>query len=106
MTSVSLSRSVLAGLFVLLCGVSPAWSQQPTPPKPTKDVSKLVSGEYALDKSHANIIFKFNLFGFSTYYGRFNTLDAKLNSDTKQPEKSSVEVTIDASSIVTNNEEL
>ncbi len=107
MMVLSLSRSVLAGLFVLFCVASPAWSQPaPAPAKPTKDVSKLVAGEYTLDKGHANVIFKINHIGFSTYYGRFNTLDAKLNLDTKQPEKSTVEVTIDASSIDTNNEKL
>lgn len=105
MTSL-LSRSVLAGLFVLLCA-SPAWSETaPAPAGPTKDVSKLMAGDYALDKSHANVVFKINHIGFSTYYGRFNTLDGKLHLDTAQPGKSIVEVTIDTASIDTNNEKL
>ncbi|MBY0428971.1 MAG: YceI family protein [Alphaproteobacteria bacterium] len=107
MKTALLSRSVLAGLLVLFCNAAPAFAQQPPmPPKPTTDVSKLMAGEYVLDKTHANVIFKINHLGFSTYYGRFNALDAKLNLDTKQPEKSSVEVTVDVSSVDTNNAKL
>lgn len=106
MTSALLARSVLAGLFVLFCGVAPAWSQAPSSLPGGKDISKLSSGEYALDKSHANIVFKINHLGFSNYIGRFNSFDAKLNFDAKAPEKSMLEVTIDTSSIDTNHEKL
>lgn len=108
-TSVSLSRSVLAGLFVMLCSAAPVLAETspaPTPAAPTRDVSKLVSGEYALDKSHANVIFKINHIGFSNYIGRFNNFDGKLNFDAKAPEKSSVDMTIDVTSIDTNHQKL
>lgn len=100
-----LIRSLLVGLFVLGVGTSPAWAQG-APPAPTKDLSKITSGVYTLDKSHANVVFKISHLGYSNYIGRFNNLDAKLNFDAKAPEKSSIEVTVDAASIDTNHEKL
>lgn len=105
MTSALLTRSVLVGLFVLFCGIAPAWSQPPSLPG-TKDFSKITSGEYTLDKSHANVVFKINHLGFSNYIGRFNHFDAKLNFDAAAPEKSKLDVTIDVNSIDTNHEKL
>lgn len=104
MTSSLLTRSLLAGLFVLIAGITPAWSQAPA--GATKDLSKIASGAYALDKSHANIVFKINHLGYSNYVGRFNAFDAKLNFDAKSPDKSTIEVTVDTSSIDTNHEKL
>lgn len=98
------SRTLLAGLIIGLAVVSPAIAE--TPALPGKDFSKAPAGVYALDKSHASLLFKISHVGFSMYHGRFNNFDARLNFDPKAPEKSTVEATIDTSSIDTNNAKL
>lgn len=101
------SRSLLAGLVILMAAASPAMAETATPPAAIgKDFSKLAAGVYTLDKSHASLLFKINHMGYSMYHGRFDNLDARLNFDPKAPEKSTIEATIDTGSINTNNEKL
>lgn len=97
------SRSLLAGLLIALCGISPTMAQAPTV---TKDLAKTSAGIYTLDKSHVSVLFKISHLGFSMYHGRFNAIDGKLNFDPKFPEKSVVDITIDTGSVDTNNEKL
>ncbi len=66
------------------------------------DPAKLEGGQFAVDKTHARIIFSFSHFGVSTSYGQFTDLDAKLNFDAKAPAKSAVEVAINMDGISTN----
>jgi polyisoprenoid-binding protein YceI len=70
------------------------------------DVKLAAPGAYTLDKGHANVVFSVNHLGYSGYIGRFNGLDASLQFDPKNPEKSELSVTIDAASIDTNHAEL
>lgn len=72
----------------------------------TSDASSLTSGNYVLDKNHASLLFRINHLGFSMYHGRFNSFDAKLSFDSREPEKSVVEATIDVGSVDTNHEKL
>ncbi len=44
--------------------------------------------------------------GFSTYYGFFGDLDAKLDYDPKSPAKSTLEATINLNGLVTNDAKL
>lgn len=96
-------RMLAAGLFIAALGFQPVLAQEVPS---SKDYGKVSSGVYALDKSHASVVFKINHMGFSLYQGRFNNLDAKLNFDSKVPEKSVIEATIDVNSIDTNNAKL
>lgn len=64
------------------------------------------SGTYTLDTSHANVIFNLSHMGYSRYYGRFNALDGTLQYEANAPEKSKIAVTVDVSSIDTNNAKL
>ena len=73
---------------------------------PTTDLTKLESGQFALDKNHAKIIFSISHFGFSTYYGLFSAFDATLDFDAKAPTNSSVSVTVDLNGIDTTNPKL
>jgi polyisoprenoid-binding protein YceI len=70
---------------------------------PTFDRTLIPAGKYTIDTKHANIIWKISHLGFSQYAGRFNTFTGELNFDSKQPEKSSVSVSIDPKSVDTNN---
>lgn len=72
----------------------------------SKDLNKVSSGVYVLDKAHASVLFRINHLGFSNYHGRFDVLDATLNFDAKVPEMSKLEASIDLSSINTNNAKL
>ncbi len=63
------------------------------------DLSDVPSGEYTLDSSHGYITFTYSHLGFSNPRVGFNRFDTKLALDSGNPENSTVEVTIDASSI-------
>jgi len=73
---------------------------------PTTDLTKVEGGSFAIDKTHAKIIFSTTHFGFSTYYGLFNDFDAKLAFDPKAPTKSDLEVTVNLNGIDTTNPKL
>lgn len=59
------------------------------------------SGEYALDLSHASVVWKLSHAGFSTYLARFADFDIKLNLDAEEFSKSAVEVDIKVASVQT-----
>lgn len=63
------------------------------------DLSDVPSGEYTLDSSHGYVTFTYNHLGFSNPRVGFNRFDTKLKLDSSNPERSTVEVTIEASSI-------
>lgn len=60
---------------------------------------KVPSGTYAVDKTHAYITFSYNHLGFSKPVVTFDDFEASLTLDADAPENSSVNVTIDATSI-------
>jgi len=55
--------------------------------------------------AHAFIQFKIQHLGYSWLLGRFNTFDGQFEYDTKAPEKSAIEVTIDTTSLDSNHAE-
>jgi polyisoprenoid-binding protein YceI len=55
--------------------------------------------EWTIDRSHAHILFFVNHFGMSDIQGEFLDFDGTLMLDTEAPETSSIEVTIDVSSL-------
>jgi polyisoprenoid-binding protein YceI len=63
------------------------------------DLADLPSGQYGLDKTHGYISFTYDHVGFSTPHIGFRSFELTLLLDSEQPENSSVEVAIDASSI-------
>ena len=65
------------------------------------------SGTYAFDREgqHQFIIFKISHLGYSWLYGRFNEFDGEFTYDAANPEKSSVEVTVDTASVDSNHGE-
>ena len=63
------------------------------------DLSEVPSGEYSLDGYHGYITFTYSHLGFSNPRVGFNRFDTKLQLDNSNPENSTVEVTIDASSV-------
>lgn len=63
------------------------------------DLSEVPSGRYTLDSAHGYITFTYSHLGFSNPRVGFNTFDTALELDSRNPENSTVEVTIDATSI-------
>ena len=63
------------------------------------DLSEVPSGNYTLDSSHGYITFTYSHLGFSNPRVGFNNFDVELELDSGDPTNSTVEVTIDASSI-------
>ncbi len=57
------------------------------------------SGQYGLDSSHGYITFSYSHLGFSNPHIGFNSFDVDLDLDNENPENSTVNVTIDATSI-------
>jgi polyisoprenoid-binding protein YceI len=85
---------------------------------PTLTTSLLIAGltfgstavtadDYVIDTkgAHASIKFRVQHLGYSWLYGRFNEFSGNFSYDEKQPEKSSVEVTIKTSSVDSNHAE-
>lgn len=68
-------------------------------PSVEKDVVKLDGGDYKIDPAHSRVIFKIGHLGLSQYVGRFNSFDARLTFDSKQPEKTQLQATVYTASI-------
>lgn len=64
-------------------------------------------GTYEFDREgqHQFIQFRISHMGFSTLYGRFNDFDGSFEYDADNPEDSSVNVTVDTSSVDSNHSE-
>jgi polyisoprenoid-binding protein YceI len=92
-----------AGLAAFLCvsSIALAADQPAAPPAPTTDLSAVPKGDYVMDLSHTNVIFKVNHLGFSTFIGRFNTASGALAFNSKRPEKSKLTVKLDPASVDT-----
>lgn len=90
-------------LFALACSAFLLSCDRVLTPDQKTDIQAVKGGKYSLDKDHASLIFKLNHLGFSTYVGRFNSLDAGLDFDPENIEKSSLEVSVDMASIDVNN---
>ena len=69
---------------------------------PSNPLEGIPSGEYAVDLTHASVLWKVSHLGFSTYVGRFNDFSAVLTLDTEDFSKSRVDVDIKADSIDTD----
>lgn len=60
------------------------------------------SGTYALEPTHASLVWKVNHFGLSNYTARFTKFDVTLKLDMDQIENSSVTASIDPTSVKTD----
>jgi polyisoprenoid-binding protein YceI len=91
-------RTALLAVFALAGSVSLAANEVPGPSN-----APVPSGAYTVDKAHTSLIFKVSHLGFSTYTGRFTSLDAKLQFNPNDIAASRVNVTIDPRSIEADN---
>lgn len=78
---------------------SQAGAPAAAPPAATPAPIDVPAGDYKLDPLHSTVLFRADHLSFSKYVGRFETFDASLHFDPKAPETSTVEVTVDPSSL-------
>ncbi|UTW06238.1 YceI family protein [Pseudomonas benzenivorans] len=66
-----------------------------------------LAADYVIDTEgqHAFVNFKINHLGYSWMYGTFKDFEGQFSYDAKNPEASKVKVTLDTSSVFTNNAE-
>ncbi len=60
---------------------------------------------YTIDSSHSQIVFSYNHLGYSTTYGMFSGFAGDIQFDAEEPANSSVEVKIEAASLITGWDE-
>lgn len=90
-------HTVLLRAFALVLAGAPCAIAQPM----SQDAARAPGGTYQLETSHSQILFSVLHLGLTNYYGRFDKLAGAMNFDPAQPERSSVNVTIDTTSIDT-----
>jgi len=91
------TAAFVAVLALSAAAAAPADAQLTTSP------AAVHAGTYKLDPAHGKITWSVTHFGFSTYIGQFSHVEATLKANPKAPASSSVEVTVDTSSLGTLN---
>ncbi len=95
--------TAVAMLALVSCSQPPAPTGSATPAQATATAAAAAmtapSGDYMLDKAHASLIFSVDHIGYSHFTGRFLKWDAQLHLDTQNPTASTVNVTIDPTSL-------
>ena len=93
-------RSVLVTSLAFLALAGPVLAESSSDPK------RAPTGSYSLDVRHTQVLFAIPHLGITDYYGRFDKASRNLNFNSGAPEKSSVSVTIDMTSIDMPSHEL
>lgn len=94
-------RQIAAGAltFILAAGAATAQSVA-TDPKQSP------AGAYQLETRHTQVLFAIAHFGITNYYGRFDKVSGTLNFNPTDPVSSSVNVTLDTTSVNMKSPEL
>jgi polyisoprenoid-binding protein YceI len=92
-------RIVLASLaFLTIAGAASAAT--------STDPKQAPTGTYSMDTRHTQVLFAIPHLNITDYYGRFDRVSGNLNYNSGQPEKSSVNVTIDMTTVDMPSKEL
>lgn len=98
-------RAVLIALSALGLSACTSLFAPLVRPNVSADPVEIAGGEFALDPTHASVIFKIDHLGFSQYVGRFEVLDASLDFDAEDPTAARLEAVVDMSSLDIANDE-
>jgi polyisoprenoid-binding protein YceI len=93
-TSMIARRAAAALLALAVAAVSEA---RPAAVAPFE--TEAPAGTYTLDKAHATLVFRVDHIGFSSYTAQFDRFDATLRFDPANPALSSVNASVDVSSL-------
>ena len=93
-------RPLVVASFALLTFAGPAFGDARTDPKHAP------TGAYSLEPRHTQVLFAIPHLGITDYHGRFNRVSGDLDFNSGAPEKSSVSVTIDMTTIDVPSHEL
>lgn len=88
----------LAAAAALMACSQPAEKEDEAPAPVTVTAP---SGEYTLDTNHSTMIVRVPHFGLSSYQLRFNGLSGALNFNAENPAQSTVQITVDATTLDT-----
>lgn len=92
-------RAVATGFVVSAILFAGAYAQSVA----SSDPSQVQPGNYALESSHARILFATSHMGFSTWYGDFYGATGTLLLDPAKPATAKLDVTIPVASVATHN---
>lgn len=67
------------------------------------DVTKAPAGVYAIDPTHTSVVWRVRHLGVTQYTARFDKADGQLTLDPSDPTKSSLNVTVDLTSVSTGH---
>jgi polyisoprenoid-binding protein YceI len=88
----------LAAAAALMACSQPADKEDEAPAPVTVQAP---SGEYALDTNHSTMVVRVPHFGLASYQLRFNGLSGALNFNAENPAQSTVQISVDATSLDT-----
>jgi polyisoprenoid-binding protein YceI len=94
-------RSIVFAVVATVCAFASAGAQSVS-----TDAKQAPTGRYTLDARHSQILFSILHQGTTYYYGRFDRQSGSLNFAGSAPEKSTVSIDIDMSSIDTPSQSL
>lgn len=97
-----MTRRVAAAL--LLLGAAPVAT--PALAQVTTDPAAIPAGTYKMETAHSQLLFSIAHLGLTDYYGRFDRLSGTLHFDPREPERSTVTVSVDPASVDTPSADL
>ncbi len=100
-TKIAFAALAIPAAFAGYVAFHPGVAAAQTPLAELKAAEFQQSGSYTLDAFHSSVGFEIGHFGLSRVHGRFNKKAGKLQVDTADPTKSSIEVTIATDSVDT-----
>lgn len=93
-------RLALMSFAAIALAAGGAFAQTP-PPGPDRSIATQPAGVYVVDPGHTSVVWSVGYQGLAQYTARFEKVAAEITLDPKDPTKSSVTATIDATSVST-----
>jgi polyisoprenoid-binding protein YceI len=87
-------RIVVAALSLALASCLPVLAQNVS-----TDPAKAPSGIYEVNAGHTQLLFSIMHLGLTDYFGRFDKLSGTMTYNDSQPERSSVDISVDTTSL-------
>jgi polyisoprenoid-binding protein YceI len=94
-------RALMFAAALALAAPAPLALAQTAPAGPSKNLADAPAATYAVDGSHASVVWKVSHFGLSGYTARFDKVSGALAFDPKAVAKSKVDISIDPLSVST-----